>query len=61
MARDIRHWQMENRATATLNDQYLTRPADWVETIRFYSARQRDQTSAVFKHSGNGPEKIEQQ
>jgi len=35
MARDIRHWQMENRATATLNDQYLTRPADWVETIRF--------------------------
>lgn len=33
--RDVRHWQMENRATATLNDQYLTRPSDWVETIRF--------------------------
>jgi len=35
MARDVRHWQMENRATATLNNQYLTRPGDWVETIRF--------------------------
>ena len=34
ISRDIRHWQMENRATATLDDQYLTRPGDWVETIR---------------------------
>lgn len=34
LSRDVRHWRMENRATATLNNQYLTRPADWVETIR---------------------------
>ena len=34
MARDVRHWQMENRATATIRNQYLTRPYDWVETKR---------------------------
>jgi len=34
ISRDVRHWQMENRATATLRNQYLTRPYDWVETIR---------------------------
>lgn len=34
--RDVRHWKMENRATATIDSQYLTRPSDWVETIRFH-------------------------
>tara|TARA_R110000787_G_scaffold24724_1_gene69849 strand:+ start:359 stop:982 length:624 start_codon:yes stop_codon:yes gene_type:complete len=33
--RDIRHWQMENRATTTIDSRYATRPSDWVETIRF--------------------------
>lgn len=32
--RDIRHYEMENRATADLDQQYLDRPADWLETIR---------------------------
>lgn len=36
MQRDIRHYKMENRATATIDDQYLTRPSDWLETIRFH-------------------------
>ena len=32
--RQIRHFKMENRATATVSEQYLTRPTDWLETIR---------------------------
>lgn len=32
--RDIRHYEMENRATASLDQQYLDRPTDWLETIR---------------------------
>tara|TARA_X000001036_G_scaffold426204_1_gene453325 strand:- start:281 stop:904 length:624 start_codon:yes stop_codon:yes gene_type:complete len=32
--RDVRHYEMENRATASLDQQYLDRPADWLETIR---------------------------
>lgn len=34
MSRDIRHWKMESRATSTTDNQYLTRPSDWVETKR---------------------------
>ena len=34
--RDIRHYEMENRATAQLDSQYLARPSDWVETIRMH-------------------------
>lgn len=34
--RDIRHYEMENRATADLDQQYLDRPADWLETIRIH-------------------------
>lgn len=34
--RDIRHYEMENRATAELSSQYLDRPSDWVETIRLH-------------------------
>jgi len=36
MNRDIRHWQMENRASTTIEGQYLLKPYDWVETIRFH-------------------------
>ena len=32
--RDIRHWRMEERQEATADEQYLTKPSDWVETIR---------------------------
>lgn len=32
--RDIRHWKMEQRSTAEIDDQYLTLPTDWLETIR---------------------------
>lgn len=34
MNRDIRHWQMEKRSTATFNDRYEPLPVDWLETIR---------------------------
>lgn len=36
MSRNIRHYEMENRASSTLDDQYLSRPTDWVETIRLH-------------------------
>lgn len=32
--RDVRHWRMENRATATLNSQYEALPARWIAPIR---------------------------
>jgi hypothetical protein len=32
--RDVRHWEMENRATTTFDSHYATRPSEWVETIR---------------------------
>jgi hypothetical protein len=31
--RDIRHYEMENIATSTLNGRYLDKPQDWLETI----------------------------
>lgn len=34
--REIRHYEMENRATAELSGKYLDRPSDWMETIRFH-------------------------
>lgn len=36
MSRDIRHYQMETRQVANATEQYLTKPADWVETIRLH-------------------------
>jgi hypothetical protein len=45
MNRDIRHWQMENRASTTIDGQYLTKPSDWVETIRLHLSGQN--TSAI--------------
>jgi hypothetical protein len=35
ISRRLRHWQMEERATAEMDTQYSAVPADWVETIRF--------------------------
>ena len=32
--RDLRHWKMEQRSTAEIDDQFLTLPTDWLETIR---------------------------
>lgn len=34
--RDIRHWRMEDRQIANATEQYLTKPTDWVETIRMH-------------------------
>ena len=34
--RDVRHWQMENRATTTFDGRYATRPSDWVMTQRMH-------------------------
>lgn len=34
--RDVRHWQMENRATTSFDGQFGTRPSDWVSTIRMH-------------------------
>ena len=39
MNREIRHWDMEKRATASLNTQYTALPSDFVEPIRFYDYR----------------------
>jgi len=33
IARDVRHYQMENRARATASSQFVERPDDWIETI----------------------------
>ena len=35
MNREVRHWDMEKRATAVLNTQYTALPNDFVEPIRF--------------------------
>lgn len=32
--RDVRHWRMEQRSEAEIDDQYLTLPSDWLETVR---------------------------
>jgi len=32
--RDIRHYSMESRQTASTDERFLTRPSDWLETIR---------------------------
>jgi hypothetical protein len=32
--RTVRHWRMENRAEAEIDDQYLTLPTYWLETKR---------------------------
>lgn len=34
MNRDIRHWEMEARSTATFDEQYEGLPSDWLELIR---------------------------
>lgn len=34
MQRDVRHWRMENRATAPIDGRYCALPGDWVETKR---------------------------
>ena len=34
MNRDIRHWRMVERATATFSGRYTTLPDDWLETVR---------------------------
>lgn len=36
--RDLRHWRMEKRQSATATEQYLTKPDDWLETIRLHVA-----------------------
>jgi hypothetical protein len=32
--RDVRHWQMEEKASLTVNARYVARPADWIQTVR---------------------------
>lgn len=34
LQRDVRHWRMENRADAQIDDRYTPLPEDWVETKR---------------------------
>ncbi len=36
IARKVRHWKMEKRATVQLDDQYSRVPTAWLESIRFY-------------------------
>ena len=35
--RQLRHWKMEKRSTAEIDSQFSVVPADWMETIRFYT------------------------
>ena len=37
MNRAIRHWHMEKRSTAQIDSQYSVVPADWLQSIRFYT------------------------
>jgi hypothetical protein len=41
ISRQLRHWQMEERAVAELDAQYSAVPPDWIETIRFQTAGDR--------------------
>lgn len=34
--RNVRHWRMEQRATATLDARYTTLPTDFLEAVRFH-------------------------
>jgi hypothetical protein len=34
IARDVRHWRMESRASVSLQLRYTVLPTDWVDTIR---------------------------
>lgn len=36
MNRDIRHWKMEKRATASTSAEYTVIPGDWMETIQIH-------------------------
>lgn len=36
LQRDVRHYEMENVATAPVATQFLDRPSDWLQTIRWY-------------------------
>jgi hypothetical protein len=36
MNREIRHWRMENRATAEVDGQYSALPSDFIEPIRLH-------------------------
>lgn len=41
MNRDLRHWRMEQRSTATLDTQYSSLPTDWLQTISLSLDNQR--------------------
>jgi hypothetical protein len=47
MNRDIRHPKMEERVTASLSAQYLTLPANWLETIRMQIGGQYGQLQQI--------------
>ena len=36
MDRKIRHWRMENRATANIDTRYTELPSDFMEAVRFH-------------------------
>ena len=36
MDRRIRHWRMEQRATATIDTRYTALPSDFMEAVRFH-------------------------
>ena len=38
ISRNLRHWQMEERAVAEMDTQYSAVPSDWIATIRFQTA-----------------------
>lgn len=36
IGRQVRHYKMMKRQTATLDDKYLSVPSDWIETLRIH-------------------------
>lgn len=34
--RKVRHWRMENRSTASIDDRYTALPSDFIEAVRFH-------------------------
>lgn len=47
MQRDLRHWQMEKRATASATGQYLALPADFLQPIRLHVSGQHQPLEAL--------------
>lgn len=51
MDRSLRHWKMQKRSVAEINSQYSAVPADWLETVRFYTTDGYTQPMDLIGHA----------